>query len=61
MHKSSLVRTNWNTAVIGSTPAYLDARSWPLASGSVFTASDVRSATRVALIGRTAAQNPVRR
>jgi putative ABC transport system permease protein len=48
---------NWNTAVIGSTPAYLDARSWPLASGSVFTASDVRSATRVALIGRTAAQN----
>jgi putative ABC transport system permease protein len=48
---------NWNTSIIGSTPAYLDARSWPLASGSVFTASDVRSATRVALIGQTAAQN----
>ncbi len=48
---------NWNTAIIGSTPAYLDARSWPIVSGSAFTASDVRSATRVALIGQTTAQN----
>ncbi|MDO8207908.1 MAG: ABC transporter permease [Gallionella sp.] len=48
---------NWNTSIIGSTPAYLDARSWPLAAGSAFTASDVRSATRVALIGQTTAQN----
>jgi putative ABC transport system permease protein len=49
--------SNWNTSVIGSTPAYLDARSWPVVRGSAFTASDVRSATRVALIGQTAAQN----
>ncbi len=49
--------SNWNTAIIGSTPAYLDARSWPVISGAIFTASDVRSATRVALIGQTAAQN----
>ncbi|MDD2721663.1 MAG: ABC transporter permease [Gallionella sp.] len=48
---------NWNTAVIGSTPAYLDVRSWPVVSGQAFTASDVRSATRVALIGQTAAEN----
>jgi putative ABC transport system permease protein len=48
---------NWNTAVIGTTPGYLDARSWPLAAGNAFTDSDVRSATRVALIGQTAAQN----
>jgi putative ABC transport system permease protein len=48
---------NWNTAVIGTTPSYLDARSWPLASGSAFTNSDVRSVTRVALIGKTAAEN----
>ena len=48
---------NWNTSVIGSTPAYLDARAWPVVSGSAFTASDVRSATRVALIGQTTAQN----
>jgi len=48
---------NWNTSVIGTTPDYLDARSWPLVAGSVFTDSDVRSSTRVALIGKTAAQN----
>ncbi|MDD2685851.1 MAG: ABC transporter permease [Gallionella sp.] len=48
---------NWNTSIIGTTPGYLDARSWPVASGNTFTDSDVRSATRVALIGKTAAQN----
>jgi putative ABC transport system permease protein len=48
---------NWNTSIIGSTPAYLDARSWPIASGAAFTSSDVRSATRVALIGKTTAEN----
>ena len=48
---------NWNTAIIGSTPDYLDARSWAITSGAAFTDSDVRSATRVALIGKTAAQN----
>ena len=48
---------NWNTSVIGTTPGYLDARSWPIVSGTAFTSSDVRSATRVALIGKTAAQN----
>ncbi|HUW24974.1 MAG TPA: ABC transporter permease [Gallionella sp.] len=48
---------NWNTSVIGTTPDYLVARSWPIASGNAFTDSDVRSATRVALIGKTAAEN----
>jgi putative ABC transport system permease protein len=48
---------NWNTAVIGTLPGYLDARSWPVVAGNAFTDSDVRSATRVALIGQTAAQN----
>lgn len=48
---------NWNTTVIGTTPGYLDARSWPVVAGAPFTDSDVRSATRVALIGKTAAQN----
>ncbi|ADL55773.1 ABC transporter permease [Gallionella capsiferriformans] len=48
---------NWNTAIIGTTPAYLDVRAWQVVSGAAFTASDVRSATRVALIGQTAAQN----
>jgi putative ABC transport system permease protein len=48
---------NWNTSVISTTPGYLTARSWSIASGNAFTDSDVRSATRVALIGKTAAQN----
>jgi len=48
---------NWNTSVIGTTPNYLEARSWRVTSGAAFTESDVRSATRVALIGKTAAQN----
>jgi putative ABC transport system permease protein len=48
---------NWNTSIIGSTPSYLDARSWPVITGNTFTDSDVRSGTRVALIGKTAADN----
>ena len=48
---------NWNTSIIGTTPDYLNARSWPIISGNTFTDSDVRSGTRVALIGKTAAQN----
>ncbi|MDT3734816.1 MAG: ABC transporter permease [Denitratisoma sp.] len=48
---------NWNAWVQGTTPAYLDARSWPIADGASFTDSDVRAATRVALVGRTVAQN----
>jgi putative ABC transport system permease protein len=48
---------NWNTSIIGTTPKYLEARSWPVVSGDAFTDSDVRSGTRVALIGKTAAQN----
>ncbi len=48
---------NWNTSVLGTTPAYLEARSWQVVSGNAFTDSDVRSATRVALIGKTAADN----
>jgi putative ABC transport system permease protein len=48
---------NWNTSVIGTTPGYLEARSWSIASGDAFTDSDVRSGTRVALIGKTAADN----
>jgi putative ABC transport system permease protein len=48
---------NWNAWVQGTTPDYLEARSWPLAEGTAFTESDVRAATRVALIGRTVAEN----
>ena len=48
---------NWNTSVLGTTPGYLEARSWHIASGDAFTDSDVRSGTRVALVGKTVADN----
>jgi putative ABC transport system permease protein len=48
---------NWSTTVVGTTPSYLDARAWTLTGGYAFGESDVRSASRVALIGKTAAEN----
>jgi putative ABC transport system permease protein len=48
---------NWSTQVIGTTPEYLDARAWNIVNGAAFGDSDVRSATRVALIGKTVAEN----
>jgi putative ABC transport system permease protein len=48
---------NWSANVVGTTPEYLDARAWTIASGAAFGDSDVRSATRVALLGKTTAQN----
>jgi putative ABC transport system permease protein len=48
---------NWNAWVIGTTPSYFDIRSWQAVEGAPFTDSDLRSATRVALIGQTAAKN----
>ena len=48
---------NWNASVVGTTASYLDARSWALTSGYLFDDDDVRSATRVALIGKTTADN----
>lgn len=48
---------NWNASVVGTTPSYLDARSWALTSGYLFDDDDVRSATRVALIGKTVVEN----
>ena len=48
---------NWSTQVIGTTPSYLTVRDWRLASGIPFTDSDIRAATRVALLGQTVAQN----
>jgi putative ABC transport system permease protein len=48
---------NWNTSIIGSTAAYLAARDWALSDGAGFTDSDLRSATRVALIGQAVVDN----
>ncbi|MBZ0104951.1 MAG: ABC transporter permease [Sulfuricella denitrificans] len=48
---------NWSASTYGTTPSYLDVRSWTVASGYPFTESDLRSSTRVALIGKTVADN----
>ena len=47
---------NWSTSVYGTTPEYLEVRDWGLDEGGVFTDADVRSASRVALIGQTVAR-----
>ena len=44
---------NWSTGVVGTTPSMLEVRDWPLSSGRPFTDDDVRSATKVALLGQT--------
>lgn len=48
---------NWSTAVTGSTPAFFEIRDWPLESGNSFTQSDVIGATKVAVLGKTVANN----
>jgi putative ABC transport system permease protein len=48
---------NWSTQVVGTTPSYLEARAWNIVNGAAFGDSDVRSSTRVAIIGKTVAQN----
>ena len=48
---------NWSTQIIGTTPSYLEVRDWSLAAGYPFTDSDVRGATRVALLGQTVVKN----
>ncbi|EKE00607.1 MAG: hypothetical protein ACD_21C00317G0004 [uncultured bacterium] len=48
---------NWSTIVYGVTPSYFNIRDWPMERGVHFTDADVRSATRVALLGKTVAKN----
>ncbi|MGB7815644.1 MAG: ABC transporter permease [Methylotenera sp.] len=48
---------NWSTSIIGTTPTYLEIRGWDLDEGYVFSDSDMRSATRVALVGKTVVEN----
>jgi putative ABC transport system permease protein len=47
---------NWFTQVLGEGIDYLQIRQWPLAAGQMFSEQDVRSANKVAVIGRTTAQ-----
>jgi putative ABC transport system permease protein len=49
--------SNWGTQINGTTPDYLDVTSWGVAAGAVFDESDVRGATRVAMLGQTVVDN----
>ena len=46
---------NWNTQVLGESPDYPEIRSWKIAEGNVFSEQDVRSVAKVAVIGKTVA------
>ncbi len=48
---------NWSTRILGEGPDYFDIRKWPIASGTSFTEQDVRSANKVAVIGKTIADD----
>jgi putative ABC transport system permease protein len=48
---------NWSTGVVGTTSGMLNVRDWPLASGRSFTQQDVKSATKVCLLGQTVVEN----
>jgi putative ABC transport system permease protein len=46
---------NWNTQILGESPDYFDIRQWPIIAGSSFSEQDVRTASKVAVIGKTIA------
>jgi len=46
---------NWNTQVLGESPDFPNIRAWKLASGDFFTETDVRTAAKVCVIGKTVA------
>ncbi len=48
---------NWSTQVLGSTSGITVVRDWPLAAGRPISDEDVRSATKVALLGQTVVDN----
>jgi macrolide transport system ATP-binding/permease protein len=48
---------NWNTAIQGVTPSYLDIVSWHIAGGSSMTEQQNDAAETVCLIGQTVYQN----
>ena len=46
---------NWNTQIMGESPDYASIRSWKIADGAIFSDQDVRSVGKVAVIGKTVA------
>jgi putative ABC transport system permease protein len=56
---------NWSTNVMGVSPEYLEIRDWRMADGAMFSQLDVDRVSKVAVIGRTIAnqlypgENPI--
>ena len=46
---------NWSTQILGEGADYLAIRQWPLADGTMFSESDIRSVGKVCIIGQTIA------
>lgn len=48
---------NWSTNTQGTTPEYFTVREWDVVEGRMFSADDVRRSAKVAVIGKTVADN----
>lgn len=48
---------NWSTSISGVTPDYFSVSNWVIESGIIFSEADVRSTTRVAVLGKITAEN----
>ncbi|HEY8182452.1 MAG TPA: ABC transporter permease [Thermoanaerobaculia bacterium] len=48
---------NWGTSINGVSTDFLNIRVWNVAQGDFFTDADVKSATKVAVLGATVAEN----
>jgi len=48
---------NWSTGVTGTTPSMISVRDWSFSSGRNFTDQDVRTSTKVAVLGQTVVDN----
>jgi len=48
---------NWQTSITGTTPEYFDVRNWPIAKGRRFSAAEVAAKAKVAVLGKTVADN----
>lgn len=48
---------NWSTGVTGTTSSMFTGRDWNVAVGRLFTEQDIKSATKVCLLGQTVVEN----
>lgn len=48
---------NWPTTIYGITPEYLKIKAWEVQKGSVFTDAEIKTSSKVAVIGQTVVKN----